>query len=47
MSFTSKSLVDSPVSKARAIAAVAVEAPLETVLEVIVVLGAVLSYVHV
>ena len=47
MSFTSKSLVDSPVSKARAIAAVEVEPPLETVLEVIVVLGAVLSYVHV
>ena len=40
-------MVDSPVSKASAIAAVAVEAPLDTVLEVIVVDGAVLSYVHV
>ena len=40
-------MVDSPVSKASAIAAVAVEAPLDTVLEEIVIVGTVASYVHV
>tara|TARA_Y100000741_G_scaffold265254_1_gene205698 strand:- start:367 stop:666 length:300 start_codon:yes stop_codon:yes gene_type:complete len=47
MSFATKSVVDSLLVKVSAMAAVFVVAPLDTVLEVMVIVGAVLSYVHV
>ena len=47
MSFAMKSVVASLDVKVSAMAAVFVVAPLDTVLEVMVIVGAVLSYVHV
>jgi hypothetical protein len=47
MSACAKSLVASLLVKVRATAAVAVDAPLVTVAEVIVMVGPVVSYVHV
>tara|TARA_Y100000588_G_scaffold284119_1_gene301682 strand:- start:370 stop:666 length:297 start_codon:yes stop_codon:yes gene_type:complete len=47
MSPATKSVVDSLLVKVSAIAAVFVVAPLDTVLDEMVIVGAVLSYVHV
>ena len=47
MSFATKAVVDSLLVKVSAMAAVFVVAPLDTVLEVMVIVGTVLSYVHV